>query len=54
MEKERLCKRFYYDSDVNSFLAEHPDWEIVYMTGSGKYDSVWILFERYIDKNIKD
>lgn len=55
MKKERLCKQFYYDSDVNSFLAEHPDWEIICMTGSsGKYNSLWILFERYIDKDIKD
>lgn len=49
LKKKRYCKTFHYDIEVNNFLMEHPDWEIVYFTGAGnKYNSnVWILFEYY-------
>lgn len=53
LKKKRYCKKFDYDSDVNNFLASHPDWEIVYFTGAGnEYNSpVWILFEYYENSN---
>lgn len=53
LKKKRYCKTFHYDIEVNNFLMEHPDWEIVYFTGAGnKYNSnVWILFEYYEKDN---
>lgn len=53
LKKKRYCKKFDYDSDVNNFLTSHPDWEIVYFTGSGNeyYSSVWVIFEYYENNN---
>ena len=43
--KKQYCKKFTYDSDVNNFLKEHPDYKISHITGAEYY--IWVIFEYY-------
>ncbi len=42
-KKERYCRMFHYDSDVTTFLLEHPDYKIIHVAATDNF--LWLIFE---------
>ena len=42
-KKERYCRMFHYDSDITTFLQEHPDYKITHVAATDNF--LWIIFE---------